>query len=147
MERRSLTRIAVLVIGLAALAPAATVAQETAPPEMALSTRLPATVGGSPVEIAFSEDLQAQVDARYPGETHPEVEALTARLSEQGLSLADVATVTAYFGPDLGGVIEGSGSRAVTRRPFRMPSPRCTASVSASWSGPSGRWATTLSRF
>ncbi len=42
----------------------------------------------------------------YPGESHPEIEALEAALAAQGVTFADVATVTAYFGPD------GQGGRS-----------------------------------
>ena len=74
-----------------------------------LSSRVPATIAGSPVEVAFAEDMQSWVDTVYPGESHPEFQALEAALAAQGLALADVATVTAYFGPDQGGSIQGFG--------------------------------------
>jgi hypothetical protein len=84
----------------------ATVAQGTAAPERTLTSRLPAAIGGSPVEIVAMEDLGSWIDAVFAGESHPEIEALQAALGSAGLSLTDLPVVSAYFG-DQAGLIQG----------------------------------------
>jgi hypothetical protein len=97
------------VIALVALGPVSALAQGTPPPDATLASRVPATIAGSPVELAFSEDLGAWLETLYPGGSHPEIEALAAVLAANGLSLADIPTVTASFGADQGGQIQGFG--------------------------------------
>jgi hypothetical protein len=109
MPRRSVIGLAWSVMALVSLVRAATVAQGTLASDATLATRLPATVAGDPVELAFSEDLGTWLDTLYPSESHPEIEALAAALAADGVPLADVPTVTAFFGPDQGGQIQGFG--------------------------------------
>jgi hypothetical protein len=106
MPVRRLTALALVVLWLVA-STAVTVAQGSPAPSPGLTARLPATIDGAPVEIVVSEDLQAFVDTVFAGESHPEIDALEAALAAQGLSLTDVDAVTAYFGADQGGQVQG----------------------------------------
>lgn len=106
MPRRSVTRSALLAIGLGVLTASAAVSR-TMPPEPDLIARLPATIEGQPVELVASGDLGTWLATVFPDQSHPQIDALTERLAEQGLSVQDVATVTAFFSADQGGSIEG----------------------------------------
>src|SRR6187431_2333771 len=98
-----------LVAALVVLPPGGALAQSPGIPGANLVARLPAVIDGGPVEVVFAEDMQTSLEEIFPGETHPEIDALQAALGDQGLSLADVNTVTAYFGPDEVGLIQGFG--------------------------------------
>jgi hypothetical protein len=107
MRGRGVTGIALVVIGLLTPSTAsAAVADGSAAPQATLEARLPATIDGVPVEVIVSQDLGASL-AFYAGQSHPEIDALEAELAARGLKLSDVDTVTAYFGADLSGGIDG----------------------------------------
>jgi hypothetical protein len=76
-------------------------------PAESLEARLPATIDGAPIQVIVSEDLGAYLDAAFGGESHPEIDALETELAARGLTFADVDTVTAYFGADQSGMIQG----------------------------------------
>ena len=106
---RNIDRVAWLTLALIMLAPVGALAQSPDTGGPPLEARLPATVGGAPVKVTYSQDLQAWLDEVYAGQSHPEIDALEAALAAQGLSFADVAIVSADFGPDGLGVIQGFG--------------------------------------
>jgi hypothetical protein len=76
-------------------------------PAEGLEARLPATIAGAPIQVIASEDLGAYIGSAYEGEPHPEIDELETALAARGLTLADVDTVTAYFGADQSGMIQG----------------------------------------
>jgi hypothetical protein len=110
MPSRIPTMSALLAAALVAVTVPVTLAQGASPAaDVSLAARLPATVGGAPVEIVAGEDLGAWISALFAGEPHPEIDALETALAGQGLSPADVDTVTAWFGPEQDGQIMGFG--------------------------------------
>jgi hypothetical protein len=110
MPPRIPTMSALLAAALVAVTVPVTLAQGASPAaDVSLAARLPATVGGAPVEIVGGEDLGAWISALFAGEPHPEIDALETALAGQGLSPADVDTVTAWFGPEQDGQIMGFG--------------------------------------
>jgi hypothetical protein len=109
VRRRGVFGVAGLMLALVVPAVPGSLAQEPGTAGADLAARLPATIDGGPVTVAYSQDLEAWLDAVFPGQSHPEVEALATALAAQGLSFADVATVSADFGPDGFGVIQGFG--------------------------------------
>ncbi|MCY7418549.1 MAG: hypothetical protein LH650_08655 [Chloroflexi bacterium] len=117
MSRRSLSSIASLVLALTLAAPGGALGQAASPAPADLVARLPATIDGASVEVAFTEDLATWITEAFAGETHPEISALETALAARSLSTADMTTTNASFGADLTDTIQGfqlPGGDAVT---------------------------------
>ena len=78
---RNIDRVAWLTLALIMLAPVGALAQSPDTGGPPLEARLPATVGGAPVKVTYSQDLQAWLDELYAGQSHPEIDALEAAIA------------------------------------------------------------------
>ncbi|MET0771999.1 MAG: hypothetical protein ABWZ82_02860 [Candidatus Limnocylindrales bacterium] len=83
-------------------APARAQAPESPAPTEAgsMESRLPATIGDHPTRVLPDGDLGAWIEAAFPGETHPEFDALDAALAAQGAARSDVRVAWAWAGED-----------------------------------------------
>ncbi|MFN8520452.1 MAG: hypothetical protein U0667_13880 [Chloroflexota bacterium] len=69
-------------------------------PDGLLETRLPARIADDAVRLDLTDDLGSWLADAFPGETHPELDALDAALAAQGSTRAEVRMVWASAGED-----------------------------------------------
>ena len=107
MSRRSWVQVATLALTLTTVPTGGALGQASTPGTSDLVGRLPATIEGAPVQVAFTQDMATWIDEAFAGEVYPELTSLVTALGHRGLSTADLTTTIASFGAEQDGLIQG----------------------------------------